>query len=241
MAVYNKFKDNPNCVIYEVYHWEAHPSQYDDSHKFEEIPGDWMYQQPFTKPDGVEHRIIHHECYKEVYPDVTIPALIDDGPDGNNPKVSTGCLVSNQFKASYTSVYVIGLDSICLYTSHWPPGPNISIPIAKLWIDTTYKSLDSILTDIVQTPIIPVESFSTAPQKFIRIHTNGTVSLTMPEQIRYSVIIFDMTGKRISTKQGYGSSRYSLSGTVASGVYIVRLDTGEGTYISPVCVSHGSD
>ncbi len=240
MAVYNKFKDNPGCSIYEIYHWEAHPSQYDDSHNFEEIPGNWSYQQPFTKPNDVTHRVIHFEKYREAYPAVTIPSLVDDGKDGNNPSAGiTGCIVSKMFDASYTSIYIVGLDGSLIYDSHWPPGPTISFEIARLWVDTTYSSMDSIIEANIATSIQPVTGdFSVSPQKFIRIHPDGAVTLSMPGETRYSVAIFDMKGKCISSNNGQGVSRFRLSGVAASGVYIVRLTTAEGTYISPVCVAN---
>ena len=247
MEIYNKYKDHPAFAMYEFYHWEAHPSDtLNDNHEFihpdpnGNFEDEWWRKQPFTKPDGLQHRLIHYECYKEEYPDVTMPCLIDDGPDGNYPVNNTGCLVSNKFKAKYTSVVTIGLDGKCIYASHWPPGPGGTAEQAVQWVGYTFDDLDELLDEQLPTPIIPVEEFSTAPQKFIRINANGTISLNMPEQIRYSVDIFDMIGKCISTKQGRGSARYNLSGKVASGVYIVRLNTDEGTYISPVYVSRGS-
>ncbi len=151
MNIYNKYKDHPAHVMYELYHWEAHPSQYDDSHEFEEIPGDWWYQQPFTKPSNVTHRIVHYECYREAYPDVTIPALVDDGPDGNNPTLSTGCIVSKKFRAMYTSIVVIGLDKKIAFAAHWPPNNsgNWNETTAKQWVNSEYLKFDSKLEELL--------------------------------------------------------------------------------------------
>ena len=246
MEIYNKYKDHPAFAMYELYHWEAHPSDtLNDSHEFihpdpsGNFEDEWWRRQPFKKPNGVGHRIIHYECYKEEYPDVTMPGLIDDGPDGNYPVNNTGCLVSKKFKAKYTSVVTIGLDGKCIYASHWPPGPGGTAEQAVQWVGYTYDDLDDLLYEQLPTPVIPVEEFSTSPQKFIRINTNGIVFITMPAKTGYSVGIFDMTGRLISVKQGSGSVRYNLSGTVASGVYVVRLTTGGRTFTAPLCISQG--
>lgn len=220
--------------MYEVYHWEAHPSKSNDSHKFQEVNGNWWKQQPFTKPQNVEHRIIHHEAYKKAYPDVTIPGLVDDGPDGSKPKTNTGCIVSKKYRASYTSVYVVGRDGNFAYISHWPPGPGGTEQTAKIWVDTTYKRLDKLLTNSLPTPIIPLEHFSVFPEKFIRIRRNGTVSVQLPRQIRFALNFFNMMGKSIVFETGYGSSSFTLPKITSSGVYLVRLSTTEGTYFAPI-------
>lgn len=166
MAVYNKHKDNPYIATYELYHWEAHPSQYDDSHEFNEVPGDWWYQQPFTKPSGLEHRIEHHDCYKEAYPEVTIPCLIDDGRDGSSPcYLNTQCVVSKKFKAMYTSIVTIGLDGKVAFAAHWPPelSGNWTDAQAKQWVQREYPAwgdaLDSLLAAIdTEAPEVAVTS-----------------------------------------------------------------------------------
>ncbi len=150
MNIYNKYKDHPAHVMYEIYHWEAHPSQYDDSHEFQEIPGDWWYQQPFTRPQNLEHRIIHAECYKDAYPDVKIPLLVDKGSDGNPPMI-TNCPVSRQFKAMYTSIVVIGLDKKVAFAAHWPPhnNGNWNETTAKQWVNSEYPKFDKKLEELL--------------------------------------------------------------------------------------------
>ncbi len=136
----------------EFYHWEAHPSQYDDSHDFQEVSGDWWRQQPFTRPNGLDHRIEHFEVYRDYYPEVTIPSLVDDGPDGNNPAAGiTGCVVSKQFKAMYTSIVVIGLDKKVAFCAHWPPRQqgNWTDATAKIWVNEEYVNFDDALDDLL--------------------------------------------------------------------------------------------
>ncbi len=223
--------------MYEVYHWEAHPSRNNDSHRFREVSGDWWYQQPFTKPNGLEHRIEHHECYMKAYPEIKIPALVDDGPDGANPKLNTGCIVSKKFKASYTSVYVVGLDGEFLYISHWPPGPGGTVQGAKIWVDTTYKGLDKILTENMPTPIINVNDFSSTPDKILRIDNRGVVSVTLPQETHYSMELFNTLGKRVATWYGQGPGKHLLAARSVSGVYVAHLRTRNGTFSSKIRVT----
>ncbi len=165
MNIYNKYKEHAGHVMYELYHWEAHPSQNDDSHEFTEIPGDWWYQQPFTKPSNVEHRIEHFEVYREAYPDVTIPGLVDDGSDGNVPS-NTNCIVSKKFKAMYTSIVVIGLDKKIAFVAHWPPhnNGNWNETTAKEWVNEEYPAFDDALDELLSNiDGVPPEVEVTSP------------------------------------------------------------------------------
>ncbi len=80
-----------------------------------------------------------------------IPTLVDDGPDGNNPTLSTGCIVSKKFKAMYTSIVVIGLDKKVAFVAHWPPyqGGNWTDAAAKKWVNSEYPKFDKALEDLL--------------------------------------------------------------------------------------------
>lgn len=58
--IWAKYKDNPDFRLYDIYHWEAHPSS--------------QYPEPTT----LEQRITHYEAYLKKFPEVVWPGFVQE-------------------------------------------------------------------------------------------------------------------------------------------------------------------
>ncbi len=94
--------------MYDIYHWEAHPSS--------------QYPEPKT----LEKRIQHYEAYVQKY-STSVPGLVDDG----------NCSVSRQkWSARWTTIFLVGLDGKIVirddFTGTWPESNWVEKAYPKL-------------------------------------------------------------------------------------------------------------
>lgn len=67
-------------------------------------------------------------------------------------------------------------------------------------------------------------------------HDNGTVFLSITDQINYSLDIFNISGKSIITKKGNQSAMYNLSDMLLPGQYIIKVKSKTENYIQSIII-----
>lgn len=196
--IWNKYKNNSNFRMYDVYHWEAHP--------------DNVHPEPTT----LEQRISHYEDYLEQFPSVVWPGLVQEV---SNPLSDMFGLFKNYY-GDQTYLLVIDTEGKIAYQNSFPKGSNN--------ISNVYNDIDNLLPSIVPETALKENAKATPNNSIeIRKHSK-LITFNFSATLESNISIHTLSGKKVHSNTINGNTYDLNTESFAAGNYLVRIKTKRG-------------
>lgn len=205
--LFDKYKNHPNYLQYDVYIWEAHDGETWTS---------WPEFKDIEEPTNLQERIAIYEMYRNA-DNVTVPALIDD-PDGGGDDPGKWAN-SSGYDSQPTSIYLIGTDTTFHYL----------VNFALMGWQMSYNELDAKIQELLdETSNNEVSNKFKTNSNICKIRDN---KITISSDEQFSVSIFNLQGKEIINYKKIDEKQIDLPNKFSKGAYLLNIDLESGEQI----------
>lgn len=199
--IWNKYNNNPNFRLYDVYHWEAHPNT----------------QHP--EPTTLEQRVSHYEDYLALFPNVVWPGLVEE-PVTNPLSEMFGLF--QDYWGDQTFLVVIDTEGKIAYQNSFPAG--------IMDITSIYDDIDALLPSLVPETSTQFNASIISNNEMDIIKSGNMITFNFTATLQSKVSILTVSGKVIDSKEISGNTFTIDKSNLAAGNYLIKIKTRNKTY-----------